>query len=90
MDGLDICSAILAVATAFHAGADLMREIRKRRSRKRRGSEQAAREKMVQDTLEEAETQVSKRYDDHFKELGDQFKFGDGRCLVESLGQSRC
>jgi Trm5-related predicted tRNA methylase len=79
MNGLDIGSAILAVATAFHAGADLMREIRKRRSRKRRGGDLAAREKMVQDTLEDAETQVSKRYEDHLQELGDQFKFGDGR-----------
>ena len=80
MSGLDVGAAIIAVSTAFHASADSMREIKKRRSRKRRG-DQAALEKMVLETLETAETQISSRYTAHFEELGPQYQYGDGKLL---------
>ena len=78
MNGLDVGAAIIAVSTAFHAGADSMREIKKRRPRKKKG-EQVAMEKLVLDTLETAESQISSRYAAHLEELGQQFQFGDGK-----------
>ena len=57
MNTLDVGMAVIAVTTAFHAGADLMKDIRKRNSRKRK-NDNAALEKLVQDTLENAEAGV--------------------------------
>jgi hypothetical protein len=79
MNSLDIGMAVIAVTTAFHAGADMMLDIRKRNLRKRK-TENAALEKLVQDTLENAEAQVSGRYASHYHVMGDTYKHGDGEC----------
>jgi len=77
MNGLDAGMAVIAVTTAFHAGADLMKDIRRRNSRKRK-NDNAALEKLVQDTLENAEAQVSGKYASHYQAMGDAYKRGDG------------
>jgi hypothetical protein len=69
--------AVSGVVSAFHGGADLVKQIRKR-SKKKKG-EQALKEKLLQEALESGESQISKLYTQHHNELGASFKTGDGK-----------
>jgi hypothetical protein len=73
---LDTDAAVAAVVSAFHGGADLVKQIRKRS--KRRKGEQAVKEKLLQESLEAGEMQISQRYTTHYEKLGQRFKAGDG------------
>jgi hypothetical protein len=73
---LETVAAVSAVVSAFHGGADLVKQIRKR-SKKRKG-EQFVKEKLLQEALESGEMQISQRYTTHFDEMGPQFRVGDG------------
>lgn len=83
---LETHSAVAAVVSAFHSGADLVKDIRKR-SKKKKG-EQFMREKMLQEALESGESQISQRYTTHHQELGARFSTGDGKLehLVDLTG----
>lgn len=73
---LEIVAAVSAVVSAFHGGAELVKQIRKR-SKKRKG-EQFVKEKLLQEALESGEVQISQRYTTHHDELGPPFRIGDG------------
>jgi ribosomal protein L32 len=77
---LDTAASVSAVVSAFHGGADLVSQIRKRS--KRRKGEQALKEKLLQESLETGELQISQRYTSHYEELGQRFKTGDGKAVV--------
>jgi hypothetical protein len=77
---LETVAAVSAVVSAFHGGADLVKQIRKRS--KRRKGEQAVKEKLLQEALETGEVQISQRYTAHYDELGARFKTGDGKALT--------
>jgi hypothetical protein len=76
---LETGAAVSAVVSAFHAGADIVQQIRKRSKRKK--GEQFVKEKLLQESLETGEKQISERYSAHFAELGLRFKVGDGKAL---------
>jgi hypothetical protein len=76
---LETVAGVSAVVSAFHAGADLVKQIRKRS--KRRKGEQAIKEKLLQESLEMGEVQISQRYTAHYEELGLRFRVGDGKAL---------
>jgi hypothetical protein len=79
---LETDAAVAAVVSAFHSGADLVKQIRKRS--KRRKGEQAYKEKSLEESLETAEVQVSQRYAKYHSELGQRFKSGDGKHYLPS------
>jgi len=68
--------AVSGVVSAFHAGAEYVKQIRKR-SKKKKG-EQAFKEKSLQEALESGEKQISELYTRHYDQLGARFKTGDG------------
>ncbi|KAK5143382.1 hypothetical protein BJ546DRAFT_1057027 [Cryomyces antarcticus] len=75
MSELDVVNCIAAVVSAFHGGAELTKALKKRN--KKRKTEQAYKEKMLQEALVAGETQVKRRYDDEFNQLGVAFSKGD-------------
>ncbi|TKA79249.1 hypothetical protein B0A49_00909 [Cryomyces minteri] len=75
MSELDVVDCIAAVVSAFHGGAELMRALKKRN--KKRKTEQAYKEKMLQEALMAGETQVKRRYAEEFNQLGVAFSKGD-------------
>jgi hypothetical protein len=76
---LETAAAVSAVVSAFHGGVDLVQQVRKR-SKKRKG-EQAIKEKLLQESLESGEVQISGRYTQYFEELGTRFRVGDGKSI---------
>jgi hypothetical protein len=79
MASLEVGSAVAAVVSAFHGGADLVKQIRKKSKSSKSNVEKAIKEKMLQETLETGEAQISEKYSTHFQELGSRFQTGDGK-----------
>jgi hypothetical protein len=75
MSGLEVISAVSAVVSTFHGGAELVAHIKKKY--KRRKSEQAYKEKQLQESLQTGEVQVEQRYAADCRELGAYVKKGD-------------
>jgi len=78
-------AAVAGVVSTFDTGADLVQQIRKR-SKKKKG-EQAIKEKMLQETLESGEKQISDLFTKHLQEMGTGIQIGDGK-ISESGGLS--
>lgn len=79
MGDVQLSSAVSAVVSAFHSAVENVQNIRKKSNRFIR-SEKTVKEKLLQETLETAEYQISERYSQHFREVGEQFAVGDGNC----------
>ena len=75
---LETVHSVSAVVSVFHTGADLVKQISKR-SKKKKG-ELAIKQKLLLESLETGEVQISQRYSQHHEELGMRFKIGDGGC----------
>lgn len=71
-----VIGAVSAVVSAFHGGAELVAHIKKKY--KRRKSEQAYKERQLQESLQTGEVQVEQRYAADCRELGAYVKKGDG------------
>lgn len=70
-----------AVVSAFHAGSELLKHVRKKRSaRKARNSaQQEWEEERLQASLVAGEQQIGLHYDQDQRELGDLVRIGDGK-----------
>ncbi|KAH7139366.1 hypothetical protein B0J11DRAFT_575280 [Dendryphion nanum] len=79
MSGLEVVSAVAAVISAFHGGAELIAHIKKKHRRRSSKSQtrQEFEEKQLQDSLETGEAQVVQRYATDMKELGEVIRVGD-------------
>lgn len=77
MGDVQLSSAVSAVVSAFHSAVENVQNIRKKSNRFIK-NEKTIKEKLLQDTLETAEHQISQRYSQHFRDVGDQFAIGDG------------
>lgn len=77
MGDLQLSSAVSAVVSAFHSAVENVQNIRKKSNRFIK-NEKTVKEKLLQETLETAEYQISQRYSQHFQEVGEQFAIGDG------------
>ncbi|OCK86368.1 hypothetical protein K432DRAFT_376868 [Lepidopterella palustris CBS 459.81] len=75
MSGLEVIGAVAAVVSAFHGGAELVAHIKKKH--RKRKSEQAYKEKQLQESLQTGEVQVEQRYASDCRELGEWVKRGD-------------
>lgn len=70
-----VVGAVSAVVSAFHGGAELVAHIKKKH--RKRKSEQAYKEKQLQESLQTGETQVDQRYASDCRELGEYMRKGD-------------
>ncbi|KAF2086640.1 hypothetical protein K490DRAFT_66422 [Saccharata proteae CBS 121410] len=70
-----VSTAVSAVVSAFHSGAELVQLMRKRNRRSR--SEQAYKEKALLDSLEAGETRVESQYAADCNEIGAGMRKGD-------------
>ncbi|EMD58310.1 hypothetical protein GGP41_009707 [Bipolaris sorokiniana] len=79
MSGLEVVAAVAAVVSAFHAGSELLKHVRKKRSaRKARNSaQQEWEEERLQASLVAGEQQIGLHYDQDQRELGDLVRIGD-------------
>lgn len=80
MDKLQVSVAVSAVASAFHSGAELLKQLKKQR--KKRKGEEAYKEKALLESLENGETQIEQRYAADCQELGQSIRIGDGECCI--------
>ncbi|ENH99451.1 hypothetical protein COCC4DRAFT_153218, partial [Bipolaris maydis ATCC 48331] len=74
-----VVAAVAAVVSAFHAGSELLKHVRKKRSaRKARNSaQQEWEEERLQASLVAGEQQIGLHYDQDQRELGDLVRIGD-------------
>ncbi|KAK0663860.1 hypothetical protein DIS24_g1020 [Lasiodiplodia hormozganensis] len=75
MAALEVSVAVSAVASAFHSGAELLKQLKKQR--KKRKGEEAYKEKALLESLENGETQIEQRYAADCQELGQSIRIGD-------------
>ncbi|KAK7727098.1 hypothetical protein SLS57_003132 [Botryosphaeria dothidea] len=75
MNSLQVSVAVAAVASAFHSGAELLKQLKKQR--KKRKGEEAYKEKALLESLENGEAQIEQRYAADCRELGQSVKIGD-------------
>ncbi|KKY21299.1 hypothetical protein UCDDS831_g04367 [Diplodia seriata] len=75
MNSLQVSVAVSAVASAFHSGAELLKQLKKQR--KKRKGEDAYREKALLESLENGETQIEQHYAADCQELGQTVRIGD-------------
>jgi hypothetical protein len=73
---IDTSHVVAAVIGVYHHAASLMKQLYKR-SKKKWRAEEATRQKLLLETVEAGETQISRKYSQHLEELGDRFKIGD-------------
>ncbi|RAR05291.1 hypothetical protein DDE82_004038 [Stemphylium lycopersici] len=79
MSGFEVVAAVAAVVSAFHAGAELHKRVKERRSRRARDSAQQKWENdQLQASLVAGEQQIDLRYQQDQKELGEIVRIGDG------------
>jgi len=78
MGDLQLSSTVSAVVSAFHSAVENVQNIRKKSNRFIK-NERTVKEKMLQETLETAEYQISQRYSQHLRDVGEQFAAGDGK-----------
>ncbi|KAF2501508.1 hypothetical protein BU16DRAFT_201395 [Lophium mytilinum] len=70
-----VVGAVAAVVSAFHGGAELVTQIKKKH--KKRKGEQAYKEKQLQESLQSGEVQIETRYGADCREMGEYVKRGD-------------
>lgn len=83
MNSLQVSVAVAAVASAFHSGAELLKQLKKQR--KKRKGEEAYKEKALLESLENGEAQIEQRYAADCRELGQSVKIGDGQYSTHRL-----
>lgn len=79
-----VVAAVAAVVSAFHGGAELLKIVKeKRRTRKARDqAQQEWEEKLLQDSLVTGEQQISLRWAQDTRELGEYMRVGDGKSHI--------
>ena len=76
---MQVVAAVAAVVSAFHAGAELHKRVKERRSRRARDSaHQKWENDQLQASLVAGEQQINLRYQQDQKELGETVRIGDG------------
>jgi hypothetical protein len=75
---LELAHTVAAVISVFHNGAELMKQICKRTKKKKKAGDEATVQKLLLETLESGEVQISQKYGRSLDEIGPRFKVGDG------------
>jgi hypothetical protein len=77
MVDVQLSSAILAVVSVFHAAIENVKTLRNHSPRGVK-NERTMMEKWLQETLENSEYQITQRFSQYARELGESFAAGDG------------
>jgi hypothetical protein len=77
MADVQLSSAFSAVVSVFHAAIENVKTLRNHSPRDVK-NERTLMEKLLQETLENAESQISQRFSQYSGELGEPFAAGDG------------
>lgn len=86
---LELAHTVAAVICVFHNGAELMKQTRKRTKKKRKDGDEATVQKLLLETLESGEVQISQKYGQSLNEIGPRFKVGDGTSRLRFRSKKR-